>query len=94
MHHDTLQNTCSIDIGMRYSREKQHFRDFFFEEQENVQFGVHNEWRVVRHDVIDSVNFADRADAAITLGRIGRFCSKFSQFVFLIFLHSLTERES
>ena len=34
-----------------------------FLEEENVQFGVQNEWRVVRYDVTDFVNFADHADA-------------------------------
>ena len=62
------------------------------------QFYTQNEWRVVRHDVTVSVNFADRTDAHersdhelwkfITLERIGRFCSNFhSLFFWFFFIH-------
>ena len=41
----------------------QHFHKFSGKKKENRQFGVQNEWRVVQHDVTDSVNFANRTDA-------------------------------
>lgn len=100
--HGSFKNICRIDKSMLYSSKKPTFWWHFWKKEGNVKFCVQREWGGVRKHVTDSANIAERMDLhggrdrdVIKNSTIHNFWTdspillKFSQFIHVIFLHSL-----